>query len=167
MIDKRLEQAINEQINKEMFSAYLYLSMSAHFENENLPGFAHWMNSQAKEEQFHAMKLFNYLIERGGKVELMALDKPQQDWDSLEAVFTDSLEHEKYITKSIWDLMDLAIELKDHASVSLLRWYVDEQVEEEATVENILSQISRIGDHGGALLLLDREFAAREFDLAE
>ncbi len=97
MINKKLEKAINEQINKEMFSAYLYLSMSAYFEDENFPGFAKWMNEQAKEEQLHAMKLFNYLIERGGRVELMALEKPQQEWDSVNSVFEDALEHERYI----------------------------------------------------------------------
>ncbi len=162
MIDNRMEKAINEQINKEFYSAYLYLSMSAYFENEDWQGFAKWMNEQAKEEQEHAMKLFNYLVERGGTVKLEALDTPKQKWDSIKEVFEDSLEHEQYITSSINSLMDLAIELKDYASVSFLQWYVDEQVEEEASVEHIITKLSRVSDRPHALLRLDSEMFNRE-----
>ncbi len=164
MINQKLTTALNEQVQKEMFSAYLYLSMSAYFEDENLSGFAHWMKEQAKEEQFHAMKLFNYIIERGGRVELLSIDKPQQNWENIKQVFTDSLEHERYISSSINELMDLAIELNDHAAVAFLQWYVVEQVEEEANVENILSQLDRIGDSGSGVLVLDRHFATRVED---
>ncbi len=162
MIDERMEKAINEQINKEFYSAYLYLSMAAYFENQDWSGFASWMNGQAKEEQEHAMKLFNYLVERGGTVKLEALNTPKQVWQNVKEVFEDSLEHEQYVTSSIHDLMDLAIDIKDYASVSLLQWYVDEQVEEEASVGHIITQIDRIGDNIASLYMLDKELSKRE-----
>ncbi len=159
MIDERMQKAINEQINKELYSAYLYLSMQAYFEAEDWSGFASWMNRQAKEEQEHAMKLFNYLIERGGTIKLEALDTPKQNWERVKEVFEDSLEHEQYVTSSINSLMDLAIELKDYASVSFLQWYVDEQVEEEASVGQIVTKLSRIGEKSSALWRFDNELS--------
>lgn len=163
MIHEKLQQSINDQINAEFYSAYLYLSMAAHFEESNLSGFANWMKMQAQEEQFHAMKFFHYLTERGGKVELQAIEKPKKDWDSVIEIFSDALEHERYVTRRISDMMDLSIEEKDHATVSFLKWYVDEQVEEEASAEEILGQLEMIKGQGNALLMLDRELGRRTF----
>lgn len=163
MINQRVADAINAQINAEMYSAYLYLSMSAYFEEENLAGFANWMRIQFEEEQFHAMKFFNYLSERGGRVELEAIEKPKVSWDSIIEVFEETLEHERHVTSLINNLMDIAIEERDHATSSFLQWYIDEQVEEEAAAEGILTQLKFIGGQGNAVLMLDREMAARTF----
>lgn len=164
MINERLEKAINEQINAEMYSAYLYLSMSAYFEQENLSGFANWMRVQFQEEQFHAMKFFGYLNDRGGRVTLKAIDKPKLQWSSVEDVFEDTLAHERLVTDKINRLMDIAIDEKDHATASFLNWYVDEQVEEEATAEEILNRIRMVQGTGNGLFMMDREFASRTFE---
>ncbi len=163
MLNKNVEKAINEQINKEYFSAYLYLSMAAYCEDQNLTGFANWMKVQFEEEQFHAMKFFNYVNERGGRVILKSLEDPKTDWKNLIEVFEDTLHHEEFITKSINDLMDIAIKEKDHASVSFLNWYVDEQVEEEANVSKILGTLKLIKGEGNGLLMLDKELSVRVF----
>jgi len=163
MLNKNVEKTINEQINKEYFSAYLYLSMAAYCEDQNLPGIANWMKVQFEEEQFHAMKFFNYVNERGGRVILKSLEDPKTDWDNLIEVFEDTLEHEEFITKSINELMDIAIEERDHATVSFLNWYVDEQVEEEANANGILGTLKLINGQGNGLLMLDKELAARVF----
>lgn len=163
MISKSLTKAINIQINKELFSEYLYRAMSAWFAKENLDGFANWMEVQAQEEHFHAMKLFNYLLERGGEVELMAIEKPAKNFKSPVAAFKAALEHEQFITKSINELMDMAIKEKDHASKSFLEWYVDEQVEEESTADKIWSQLKMIGDNMHGVMMLDREMAGRTY----
>jgi ferritin len=163
MIKQRVADALNKQINAELYSAYLYLSMASYFEGENLSGFSNWMRIQFEEEQFHGMKLFNYLHERGGKVTLEAIEKPKSEWDSITAVFEETLEHERHVTSLINNLMDIALEESDHATASFLRWYIDEQVEEEAGVESILTQLKFIGGQGNALLMMDREFAARQF----
>ncbi|HNU54141.1 MAG TPA: ferritin [Candidatus Syntrophosphaera sp.] len=163
MISKTLEKAINEQINKELFSEYLYISMQAWFANENLDGMASWMKAQSEEEHFHAMKFFDYLIERGGKVELMAIEKPEVDFGNPLKAFKAALEHEQFVTKSINNLMDIAISENDHASRGFLQWYVDEQVEEEASVDRIVSQLEMIGDNMHGILMLDRELSSRTF----
>lgn len=163
MMKDRITKSINEQINKEFYSAYLYLSMGAYFENKNLSGFANWMNIQFQEEQSHALKMFNYISERGGIVELEQIDKPKINWDSIIEIFEDTLEHEQFITSSINNLMDIAQEESDHATVSFLGWYVDEQVEEESNAETILNQLKLINGEGHGLLMLDRELAARVF----
>ncbi len=163
MISKGLERAINEQINRELFSEYLYISMQAWFANENLDGFAHWMEVQSQEERFHAMKFFNYLIERGGKVELLAIEKPEVDFGNPLKAFKMALEHEKYITKNINDLMDIAIAENDHASKGLLQWYVDEQVEEEASADRIVHRLEMIGDNMQGIFMLDTELGKRVF----
>lgn len=163
MIKDRVAKAINEQINKEFYSAFLYLSMSAHFNDKNLDGFSNWMNIQFQEEQFHALKMFNYLAERGGTVELEKIDKPKIEWETILEVFEDTLEHEQLITASINNLMDIALEESDHATASFLRWYIDEQVEEESTVEGLLNQLNLIGGKGHGLLMLDRELGGRVF----
>lgn len=163
MISKTQVKAINAQINRELFSEYLYLSMSAWFAKENLDGFANWMLVQAQEEHFHAMKFFNYVIERGGEVELLAIDKPDKEFKNPLSAFKAALEHEKFITKNINDLMDLAIKEKDHATRSFLQWYVDEQVEEESTADRIVNQLKMIGDQIQGIFMLDRELAQRVF----
>ncbi|UCH92608.1 MAG: ferritin [Candidatus Aminicenantes bacterium] len=161
MIKQKMQDAFNKQINEEMYSSYLYLSMAAYFEAVNLGGFSHWMRLQAQEEMFHAMKFFNHIVERGGEVELMAIKEPQKKWDSALKVYEDSLKHEQYITACINNLMDAAIEAKDYAGQNLLKWFVDEQVEEEDTFTDVLEKLKRIGDNEALLLLQDLEMAKR------
>lgn len=163
MISEKMEKAFNDQINKELFSEYLYLSMQAYFERMNLTGFTNWMTVQVQEEHAHAMGMFNYLHERGGKVELMAIDKPQTDWNSPLDVFKNVLEHEQYVTSRINALMDVADEEKDRAALSFLDWYLKEQVEEENSVGAVLAKLELIGDDRHALLLLDKDLEARTF----
>ncbi len=163
MIKSRVEEAINHQINAELYSAYLYLSMAAYFEDESLSGFSNWMRVQFEEEQFHGLKLFNYLAERGGRVKLEPIEAPKIEWENIVEVFEDTLEHEQHVTSLINKLMDIALEESDHATVSFLRWYIDEQVEEEAAVESILHQLKLINGAGNGILMLDRELGARVF----
>ncbi|NSW58331.1 MAG: ferritin [Armatimonadetes bacterium] len=163
MISEKMNAAINEQINKELYSEYLYQSMAAWFEAEGLPGFANWMRVQAQEEHFHAMKFFDYVIETGGRVILEAIAKPPSEFGSPKGAFEATLEHENFITASINSLVDLAIELKDHATNNFLQWYVAEQVEEESNDKAILDQLKWIGDNGNALLMLDKELGTRVF----
>ena len=163
MIDKEIEEAINKQINEEMYSSYLYLSMSAYFENIGLRGFANWMYVQYQEEKDHAMKFYRYLIERGGRVKLYQIKEPPHEWNSPLHAFEETLKHEKHITECINELVDLAENKKDRATFNLLQWYVDEQVEEEANDEEIIQALKMIGDHGQGLLMLDRELASRTY----
>jgi ferritin len=137
--------------------------MQAWFANQNLDGFANWMDAQGKEERFHAMKFFNYVLERGGKVELQAIAQPAIDFGSPLKAFTASLAHEQFVTKSINDLMDLAIKEKDHATRGFLQWFVDEQVEEEAAADKIVHRLKLIGDNPHALYMLDNELGQRVF----
>jgi ferritin len=161
MIKDKIQQEINKQINEEFFSAYLYLSMAAHFKSVNLNGFANWMYIQYQEEIEHGMKFFNYLDERGGKVELEAIEKPQIDWESPLAAFEAAYKHEQHITDRINSMMELAIEEHDHATQSFLKWYVDEQVEEEASTEEIVEKLRLIGESKNGLFMLDRELGQR------
>ncbi len=163
MIDREMEEAINRQINEEMYSAYLYMSMSAHFENAGLKGFANWMFVQYQEEMDHAMKFYRYLQERGGKVRLYEINEPPHEWESPLDAMEQTLKHEQHITKCINDLVDLAEKLKDRPTFNLLQWYIDEQVEEEANDEEIINQLKLIGDNGQGLLMLDRELAQRTY----
>ncbi|MBN2259071.1 MAG: ferritin [Clostridiales bacterium] len=163
MISKKIVDTINAQINEELFSSYLYLSMAAYFENMSLTGFANWMRIQAQEEQFHAMKFFDYLIERGGEVELLAIEKPENKWDSILIAFEETLKHEEHITERINNLVSIAFDEKDYAAQNFLQWYVDEQVEEEAAASQILEQLRFLGENKHGLLMLDREFRTRVF----
>ncbi len=163
MLSKNLQKAINDQINKEFFSEYLYLSMAAHCKTVNMDGIANYFLVQAQEEHFHAMKFFNFVNDRGGKVELKAIAAPKVHFKSLIEIFEETLEHEKLVTASIHGLMELAIKEKDHAVTSFLKWYVDEQVEEEATVGKILHKLKLIGAEGHGLLMIDNELAAKVF----
>ncbi len=163
MISEKLEKAFNDQINKEFYSEYLYLSMQAYFERLNLKGFVNWMSVQVQEEHAHAMGMFNYVHERGGKVELEAIDKPQVEWNSPLHVFEEVLKHEEFVTSKINALMDVAEEVKDRAALSFLDWYLKEQVEEESNVGGVLATLKLIKDDAKALLMLDKELAARTF----
>lgn len=161
MLGKKLQDALNKQINEEYYSSYIYLAMAAYLEDVNLDGCAHWMRMQAQEEYQHAMKIFDYLIDRGGRVELREVKAPPKTWDSALAVFKASLEHEKYMTVNINKLADLCIEERDHATNNLLQWYVSEQVEEEAQVEDIVKKLEMMGGDGPGLFLMDRELKSR------
>ena len=163
MISKKLQDAINAQINKELYSEYMYISIQAWFANQNLDGFATWMDVQGQEERFHAMKFYNYLIERGGKVELKAIEQPPIDFKTPLNAFKMALKHEEFITKSINELMDLAIKESDHAAKSFLQWYVDEQVEEEANADRIVHKLELIKDNPQGLYMLDNELAQRVY----
>lgn len=162
-MNQKLEKAINAQINAELYSAYLYLSMGAYFEEQGLSGFANWMRVQFEEEQFHGLKFFDYVAERGGRVILESIEKPKTKWESPLAVFEEVLEHERHVTSLINNLIDIAIEERDHATKSFLNWYIDEQVEEEASAEDILNQLKLVDGDGRGLLMLDREMASRSF----
>lgn len=163
MINEKMEKAFNDQINKELYSEYLYLSMKAYFERLNLKGFVNWFSVQVQEEHAHAMGMFDYVHERGGEVELEAIEKPETNWASPLACFEQVLEHEEFVTSRINALMDVADEVKDRAALSFLDWYLKEQVEEEANVGGVLATLRLIGDDKKALLMLDRELAARTF----
>jgi ferritin len=161
MINKKMQEAFNKQINEEMYSSYLYLSMAAYFEAMSFPGFAQWMKAQSQEEWVHAMKFYNHIVERGGEVELLAINEPKKKWESPLNAFEDSLNHEKHISSCINELMDLSIEEKDYASRSLLTWFVDEQVEEEASVGEVVDKLKLIGEHDHLLLMMDKELGQR------
>ncbi len=163
MLSEKMNQAINEQINKELYSEYLYQSMASWFQSEGLPGFANWMAVQAQEEHFHAMKFVNYVYETGGRVIFDAIAKPPSEFGSPKGAFDATLEHEHFITASINGLVDLALELRDHATNNFLQWYVAEQVEEEANDQGIIDKLKWIGGDGNAILMLDRELAARVY----
>lgn len=161
MIKKKMQDALNQQINEEMYSAYLYLAMAAQFDAMNLSGFSHWMEKQAQEEMEHAMKFYRFINERGGRVELKPINGPQIEWDSAAKMMSDSLAHEQHITGCIHNLVDLATQEKDYATMNMLQWFVDEQVEEEASVSDIVEKLNLIGDRGQAIFMLDRELGAR------
>ena len=163
MISPKMEKALNDQINAEMFSAYLYLAMVAYFHEKNLSGFANWMTVQNQEETFHAMKFFRYVSERGGRVTLDAIEKPQFEWESPLAAMEAAQKHEAYITGRINDLVNIAIEEKDHATASFLRWFVDEQVEAEDSVNAVVQKLRLLGSDGGGLFMMDRDMATRVF----
>jgi len=163
VLTDRMHQALNDQLQAEFESAYIYLAMAAYFEDKGLEGMANWMNVQFQEEQTHALKFYRYVIERGGRVELQALAKPPRDWDSPLAAFEAALEHERMISRRIGDLVTLAGEEKDHATHNMLQWFVAEQVEEEANVDAIVTQMRLVGESGHGLFMIDRELKGRTF----
>ncbi|MHC4478136.1 MAG: ferritin [Planctomycetota bacterium] len=163
MIDKKVEDAFNGQLNAELYSAYLYLAMAAYFESANLPGFANWMRVQTQEEQFHAIKFYDHILERGGTVTLRQIEAPPSEWDSPLEVFQATLEHEQKVTALINDLVYLAREQKDNASEIFLQWFVNEQVEEEDTAGTVLGQLKLVKDSPQALYIMDKEMALRVF----
>ena len=164
MLSKKLEDAINKQINAELWSAYLYLSMSTHFANEGLPGFANWFEIQFNEEQEHAMKFMNYMVTKGSKVVLEPIEKVDSSWDSVLSAFEDTLAHEKVVTALINDLVAIAREEKDFATDNMLQWFVSEQVEEEDSVQTIIDALRLIGSKGYAIYMLDKDLGQREHE---
>lgn len=162
MLSRVIEDELNKQINEELFSAYLYFAMSAHFEAENWKGFASWLRIQGLEELTHADKFYKFILERGGRIELLPIDKPQKEWKNALSAFEDALEHEQHITGRINYLMDLAIKEKDYATQSMLKWFVDEQVEEEANFSEIVAKLKMIEDSPRALFYLDHELSKRK-----
>ena len=161
MINERIQQAMNEQIKHELESAYLYLAMSAWFSAQGWDGMAQWMRVQAKEEQTHAMKFYGHILERDGRIDLQALAKPKTEWSSPQNAFEEASKHEQFITGKINSLMKLSQETQDFASQSLLTWFVDEQVEEEANASTIVQTLSRIGTSGSGLVMIDRKLGKR------
>ena len=161
MLNKTMQDAMNEQIKNELYSAYIYLAMSAYFEDTNLPGFAHWMRLQAREEEEHAMMFYRFINERGGRVILQAIDQPPIEFESSLDVFQRTLEHEQKVTGLIHQLYALAIQEQDYASQVFLQWFVTEQVEEEASATQIVETLRLIGDKRHALLMLDGELGRR------
>jgi ferritin len=161
MLSAKLQDAYNKQINAELSSSYLYLSMAAYFESESLQGMAHWMRMQAAEENAHAMRIFDFMNHRGGRVALAAIDAPPSTWKSALHVFEDAFKHEQKITGMINDLMNLAGSEKDGASHDFLEWFCREQVEEEAAAQLIVAQLKMVGDSGPARFMVDRQLAQR------
>jgi len=161
-MDKKLQKAFNDQIKNELYSAYLYLSMAAYFESVNLPGFAHWMKVQYKEEVSHGIKIFEFLIDRGVRVILQAIPQPPADFASALEIFEETLKHEKKVTALINDLLKTALEVKDAAAQIFLQWFITEQVEEEKNAAYIIGTLRLIKPEGPALIMLDRELAKRE-----
>lgn len=163
MLKEKIQEALNKQLNAELFSSYLYLSMSAYFESINLKGFAHWMRIQTQEELVHVMKYFDFLIERGGKAILSSIESPPTEWASPLAVFEHAYQHEQKVTGLINDLVNLAISEKDHATNNFLQWFISEQIEEEASADEVVQKIKLMGDASAGLFMLDRELAQRIF----
>ncbi|MBC7233665.1 MAG: ferritin [Chloroflexi bacterium] len=161
MLSKKLQDALNEQIKNELYSGYLYLAMSAYFEANNLPGFAHWMRVQAAEEQDHALKFFDFIVDRGGRVVLQAIDQPPVEFSSPLAVFETTLQHEQKVTGLINALYELAVAENDYPAQVMLQWFINEQVEEEKNATQIVETLKMIGEKGQALIMLDRELGQR------
>jgi len=161
MISAKMQRALNTHLNEEFYSSYLYLSMAAYFEAKNLKGFANWMRLQSAEEQLHGMKFFNFILQKGGKVTLAQIGDPKVEWKSITEIFSDTLKHEQKISGLINKLVDVAMAEKDYATNTFLQWFVTEQVEEEANVEEIIQKIEMIGDNKSGLYMLDNELGAR------
>jgi ferritin len=164
MIGKAMQDAMNEQINKELFSSYLYLSMAAYYEDKNLPGFANWMRVQAEEEREHAMKFFDFIQERGGRVWLKGIDAPKTEWLSSLEVAEEVAAHEAKVTAMIYSLYELALQEKDYPAQVMLQWFINEQVEEEKNAAEIVATLKLIEDRGTAVLMLDHQLAKRKAD---
>jgi len=162
MLNLKIEKELNKQLNREYFSAYLYLSMAAYFESENLKGFAHWLKVQVKEETTHAMKFFDHILERNGKVTLDKIDSPKTTWTSPLEAFKDVYEHEKKITQYINEILNISKSENDYATENFLQWFVAEQVEEEAQSLEILQKLEKIGSSSGGLFVLDHHLGKRE-----
>jgi len=163
MLNKEIEDALNSQMNFEMYSANIYMSMATWFDEKNLNGFANWMKVQYSEEMFHFTKFYDFIDERGGRVLLGAMDGPETEWASPLAAFENALEHEQIVTGRINDLVSQATAIKDHATVNFLQWFVAEQVEEEASVDGVIQQLKLMEGAPGGLFMLDRELAQRTF----
>ena len=161
MLNPKIQDALNKQINAELFSSYLYLSMAAYFESKNLGGMANWMRIQASEENLHGMKFYDYINGRSGRVLLAQIESPKNEWKSAQEAFEDAYQHELKITGMINDLMNLAVAEKDHAAHDFLEWFVAEQVEEEAAAQMIVEQLKMVGDNGVGLFMIDQQLGGR------
>lgn len=161
MFSGKVQEAMNEQIKNELYSAYIYLSMAAHFEAVNLPGFAHWMRMQSNEEVEHAMKFFDFINERGGRVELRAIDQPPIEWGSPLEIFETALGHEQKVTGMINNIFETAVQEKDYPSQIMLQWFIDEQVEEEKSAGDIVETLKMFGEKDTVVMLLDRQLGER------
>ena len=162
MITEKMEKALNGQINKEFYSAYLYLAMSAYCNKINLPGAEHWFRMQYDEEVIHMTKMFDYVMQHGGEAHLLQIDEPPQEFGTILNVFEASLAHEQSVTKLINELLDIAVQERDHATQVFLQWFITEQVEEEANVGDIVQRIKLAGDNGGAVMMLDDKLSLRQ-----
>jgi len=165
MIKEKMQEALNEQINAELYSSYLYLSMSAYFESINLSGAKQWMHAQAMEEMIHVMKFYNFINERSGRVILKSIKSPPTEWDSPLVAFEAAYQHEQKVTGLINDLVDLAVAENDHATNIFLQWFVTEQVEEEMSADEVVQKLKMIGDAPGQLFMIDRELGQRQIVL--
>ncbi len=163
MVSEKMQQELNKQVNEEFYSSYLYLAMSAHLNNAGLLGFSNWMRIQAEEELFHAMKFYDYLLERGAKVVLDKVEQPKLSDGGILSIFEETLKHEKHITSRINHLLSLATDEKDFATQSFLKWFIDEQVEEESNVDTMIQKLKLVGENGSAIFFLDQEAATRVF----
>jgi len=161
MINKVMQDAMNDQINKELYSSYLYLSMAAYFEDRNLPGFAHWMRIQESEEREHAMKFYDFILDRGGKVNLKSIEAPKTEWKSTLEVAEEVAAHEAKVTASINALYETALKEKDYPTQVMLQWFISEQVEEEKNAAEIVANLKLIEERGTAVLMLDHQLAKR------
>ncbi len=161
MISKKMEAALNEQVNKEFYSAYMYLAMSAYCNSIGLPGFSHWMRLQYEEENMHVTKMYDYILSQGGQVHLKAITEPPKEYGKPLDIFKKTLEHEQFVTASIHRLMELAIEERDFATQTFLQWYVTEQVEEESNVNDILAPLRMVGEDKGGLMMIDQKLEQR------
>ena len=162
MLNEKMKKALNDQLNAELYSSYLYLSMNAYFKSVNLDGFANWMYYQAQEELGHALKFYDFIIQRGGRVQLQQVEAPPTEWSSPLAVFEATLQHEQKVTGLINDLVEIASNERDHATQIFLQWFVSEQVEEEDNVGGVLEQLKLMGEAKGGLFMIDRELAKRK-----
>lgn len=161
--NKKVEEILNKQVNAEFWSAFMYLSMSAWFENQGLKGMANWMKVQYLEETSHAMKIYDFIISRGGKAQLAALDAVPTEWKGITEIFEETYKHECKVTEMIHNCYNVASAEKDHATTNMLQWFIDEQVEEEQNVLEILDQLKLIGDKGQGIFMLNKELAGRVF----
>lgn len=162
MISEKVQDALNQQIKNELYSSYLYLAMSAHFESASLPGFAHWMQVQSGEEYKHAMKFYGYIVERGGRVVLEAIEKPPTEYKTPLDVMERVLEHEKKVTGMIHSLYELAVKEKDYPAQVMLHWFITEQVEEEKSASDIIDLLKNVGDSTAGLVMVDHQLAGRK-----
>lgn len=163
MLSEKLLNALNDQLNFEFESAHIYLAMAAYCADLDLDGFSNFFLVQAEEERFHAMKFYNFINEMDGRVTFKGMEEPQNEFESLLDVFKKALEHEKLVTKRIYNLMDLANEEKEHATISMLKWFIDEQVEEETTFKGLIKKLERLGENNHGIYMLDSELAQRTF----
>lgn len=161
MVKDKVLKSLNKQMNDELYSSYEYLGMAAYFESENLGGFAHWYRLQSQEEYMHAIKIFDYILEVDGKVNLTQIKAPNSDWKSPLEIFKETYKHEQSVTGSIYELTDLCLAEKDHATHNFLQWFIREQVEEESSASKLLERMKMVGDNRSALFLMDREMAQR------